>query len=132
MISTATIAVTTAQQGRFGWTIDCVEAVAAVGCSSSVSMFSDVCERKHDLAFCCVLGSVTGAAEVRDGLRDLLLTLSPTARDKLRRILIFDQPDRQKLAAVVLPHGDGWAGVVDIFMAYPEVRRKVVRLLAES
>jgi hypothetical protein len=30
--------------------------------------------------------------EENDGLRDLLLTLSPTARDKLRRVLILDQP----------------------------------------
>jgi hypothetical protein len=33
-----------------------------------------------------------------DGLRDVLLTLSPTARDKLRRVLILDQPDRDAIA----------------------------------
>jgi hypothetical protein len=34
-----------------------------------------------------------------DGLRDLLLQLSPSARDKLRRVLILDQPDRDAIAS---------------------------------
>jgi len=37
-----------------------------------------------------------------DGLRLLLLTLSPTARDKLRRALILDQPDRDAVATELL------------------------------
>ena len=41
-----------------------------------------------------------------DGLRDLLLQLSPSARDKLRRVLILDQPDRDAIAAELLRYGD--------------------------
>ena len=37
-----------------------------------------------------------------DGLRDLLLQLSPTARDKLRRVLILDQLDRDAIASDLL------------------------------
>ena len=43
---------------------------------------------------------------VDDGLRDLLLTLSPTARDHLRRALILDQPDRVEIASQLLHYGD--------------------------
>lgn len=66
-----------------------------------------------------------------DGLRFLLLTLSPTARDKLRRALILDQPDRDAIAAELLRYGDGWAEVIDTVTMYPDARRQVVRLLAE-
>lgn len=70
-------------------------------------------------------------------IENLLLTLSPTARDKPppRRVLILDQPDRDAIAAELLrsgdANGDGWADVIDTFTIYPEARRKVVRLLAE-
>jgi hypothetical protein len=69
------------------------------------------------------------------GLRDLLLTLLPSARDKLRRVLILDHPERDAIAALLLRHGDangdGWADVIDTLSMYPGVRCKVVRLLAE-
>ena len=69
----------------------------------------------------------------RDSLRDLLLTLSPSARDTLRRALIRD--DRGEIAAELLRYGDangdGWADVIDTHSMYPDVRRKAVRLLAE-
>jgi hypothetical protein len=52
-----------------------------------------------------------------DGHRHLLLTLSPTARDNLRRVLILDQPERDAIAAELLHYGyvngDGWANVID-------------------
>jgi len=41
---------------------------------------------------------------VDDGLRDLLLQLSPAARDKLRTVLIRD--DRDEIAAELLRYGD--------------------------
>ena len=70
-----------------------------------------------------------------DRLRDLLLTLSPTARDKLRRALILDQPDRDAIGTELLHYGDangdGWADAIDTLTMYPDVRRMVVRLLAE-
>jgi len=40
------------------------------------------------------------------GLRDLLLTLPPSARDKLRRVLILDQPDRDAIASDLLRYRD--------------------------
>ena len=68
-----------------------------------------------------------------DGLRDLLLQLSPSARDKVRTILIRD--DRDEIAQQLLRYGDangdGWADVIDTLTMYPDVRRQVVRLLAE-
>ena len=70
-----------------------------------------------------------------DGLRFLLLTLSPTERDKLRRALILDQPDRDVIATQLLRYGDangdGWADVIDTLVIYPDARRRVVRVLAE-
>jgi hypothetical protein len=39
-------------------------------------------------------------------LRDVLLTLSPSARDKLRRALVLDQPDRDAIASELLRFGD--------------------------
>jgi hypothetical protein len=55
------------------------------------------------------------------------------ARDKLRTVLIRD--DRDEIAAELLRYGDangdGWAEVIDTLSMYPDVRRKVVRLLAE-
>ncbi len=69
-----------------------------------------------------------------DGLRDLLLQLSPSARDHLRTVLIRD--DRDEIAQQLLRYGDangnGWADVIDTFTMYPDVRRKVVRMLAET
>jgi hypothetical protein len=59
---------------------------------------------------------------------------SPTARDKLRRVLILDQPDRDAIAQRLLRYGvangGGWVDVIDSSM-YPDARRQVVRILAE-
>jgi hypothetical protein len=72
---------------------------------------------------------------VDNGLRDLLLQLSTSARDKLRRVLILDQPDRDAIEAELLRYGDangdGWADVIDTLSMYPEARRQVARALAE-
>ena len=68
-----------------------------------------------------------------DGLRDLLLQLSPSARDHLRTVLIRD--DRDEIAQQLLRYGDangdGWADVIDTLTMYPDVRRTVVRILGE-
>jgi hypothetical protein len=68
-------------------------------------------------------------------LRVLLLTLAPTMRDKLRNALIRDQDDRNAIASELLRYGDangdGWADLIDTLSMYPDVRRKVVRMLAE-
>ena len=49
-------------------------------------------------------------------LRSLLLQLSPSARDKLRTVLIRD--DRDEIAQLLLRYGgangDGWADVIDL------------------
>ena len=54
-----------------------------------------------------ITNRVASAASVAnvDALRDVLLTLSPSARDKLRRVLILDQPDRDAIAEL-LRYGD--------------------------
>jgi hypothetical protein len=68
-------------------------------------------------------------------LRDLLSTLSPTAREALRRVLIHDQPDRDEVASMLLHYGDRngleWADIVDTLTMYPDERRRVVQLLGE-
>lgn len=71
-----------------------------------------------------------------DSLGDLLLTLSTTARDRLRRVLILEQVDRDAIATELLrcgdPNGDGWAAVIDILTTMdPDERRDLVRLIAE-
>jgi hypothetical protein len=68
-------------------------------------------------------------------LRAALAGLDPPARDKLRRVLIHDQADRDAIASTLLRyrdgHGDDWADIIDLLTMHPEARRKVVRLLGE-
>ena len=70
-----------------------------------------------------------------DDLRDLLSTLSPNARDDLRRVLIHDQADRDAIASQLLRYrdgrGDDWADIIDMLTMHPGERRRVVRLLGE-
>ena len=68
-----------------------------------------------------------------NSLGRLFLTL-PASRDKLRRVLILDQPDRDTIASELLRYGDdgdGWTGVIDTLSMHPDVRRRMVRLLAD-
>jgi hypothetical protein len=64
------------------------------------------------------------------GLRDLLLQVTPSAREKLPTVLILDQPDRDAIASELLRYGDangiGWADVIDMLTLHPDTRRKVV------
>jgi hypothetical protein len=68
-------------------------------------------------------------------LRDVLLQLSPSAREHLRDVLIHDQADRNAIASQVMPYrdgrGDDWADIIDMLTMHPDARRKVVRLLSE-
>lgn len=68
-------------------------------------------------------------------LRALLETLPPTSRDKLRRVLVMDQADRDVVSAELMrfrdENGDRWADVIDTLTMYPDLRRQVVRTLAE-
>jgi hypothetical protein len=68
-------------------------------------------------------------------LRTTLEALDPKARDALRRVLIYDQADRDAIASDLLRHrderGDDWADIIDMLTMYPEARRKVARLLGE-
>jgi hypothetical protein len=54
-------------------------------------------------------------------LRDLLVTLTPSARDDLRRVLIHDQADRDAIASQLLRYrderGDDWADIIDVLRA---------------
>ena len=69
-----------------------------------------------------------------NGLRDLLLTLSPSGRDKFRTVLIRD--DRDEIAQLLLRYGDvsgdRWADVIDTLTMHPDARRRLVLLLARS
>ena len=68
-------------------------------------------------------------------LRALRETLSPKARDDLRRVLIHDQADRDAIASDLLRYRDGrggdWADIIDFLTMWPEARRRVARLLGE-
>jgi hypothetical protein len=67
-------------------------------------------------------------------LRDLLLTLSPSAREHLRDVLIRDQADRDAIAQLLRfrdERGTPWANLVDRLTLDPELRRQYVRLLGE-
>jgi hypothetical protein len=79
---------------------------------------------------CCGL---SGSAE--QSLRDLLLTLTPSAREHLRSVLIHDQADRDAISSRLMRYrderGDDWADIIDMLTMYPEERRRVVRLLGE-
>jgi len=70
-----------------------------------------------------------------DGLRTLLTTLDPKARDDLRLVLIHDQADRDAIASQLLlyrdGHGDDWADIIDMLTMHPDARRRVVRMLGE-
>jgi hypothetical protein len=70
-----------------------------------------------------------------DGLRTLLETLGPNARDTLRRVLIHDQADRDAIASQLLRYrderGDDWAAIIDMLTMDPDARRQVARLLGE-
>jgi hypothetical protein len=68
------------------------------------------------------------------GSRDVE-AFSPKARDRLRRVLIHDQADRDAIASRLLRYrdgrGDDWADIIDMPTMCPEARRKVVRVLGE-
>jgi hypothetical protein len=68
-------------------------------------------------------------------LRGLLRTLSPAARDDLRRVLIHDQADRDAIASQLLRYrddrGSDWADIIDMLTMHPDSRRWVVRMLGE-
>jgi hypothetical protein len=68
-------------------------------------------------------------------LRDLLRTLSTSAREHLRDVLIRDQADRDAIASQLLRYrderGTAWANLVDRLTLDPELRRRYVRLLGE-
>jgi hypothetical protein len=68
-------------------------------------------------------------------LRDLVRTLSPSARESLREVLIHDQADRDAIASQMLRYcderGHDWAEIIDILTMNPDARRQVVRALGE-
>jgi hypothetical protein len=70
-----------------------------------------------------------------DGLRAALARIEPAGRDKLRRLLVADQPDRDRIAERLLRErtnaADALAEIIDLLTIDDEARRTVVRLLAE-
>jgi len=70
-----------------------------------------------------------------DALRDALRTLTPSAREHLRDVLIRDDADRDAISSRLMRYrdenGQRWADVVDFLTMYPDARRQVARTLAE-
>jgi hypothetical protein len=70
-----------------------------------------------------------------DDLRDLVQTLTPSAREHLRNVLIRDQADRDAIASRLMRYrdqnGQDWA-YIDFLTMYPEARRRVALVLARS
>jgi DNA mismatch repair ATPase MutS len=68
-------------------------------------------------------------------LRSLFRTLTPSARERLRSVLIRDQADRDTIASSLMRYrdqnGQAWADLIDMLTMYPDARRQVVRVLAE-
>jgi hypothetical protein len=68
-------------------------------------------------------------------LHDLLRTLSPSARDDLRNVLIRDQANRDAVASRLMRYrdenGQGWADIIDFLTMWPDARRRVARVLGE-
>ena len=79
---------------------------------------------------------MSGPVDRDRDLHALLETLSPTARDDLRRVLIRDQADRDAISSRLMRYqdqtGDDWADIIDFLTMWPGARRKVVRLLGET
>jgi hypothetical protein len=78
---------------------------------------------------------VTERGSQDDDLRNLLRTLTPSARADLRRVLIRDQADRDAVSSRLMrfrdQNGQDWTDIIDFLTMYPEARRRVTRLLAE-
>ena len=68
-------------------------------------------------------------------LRAALAALDPSARDKLRRVLIRDQANRDAVSSQLLRYrdetGDDWADIIDFLTMHSEARRRVARALGE-
>ena len=68
-------------------------------------------------------------------IRELLLALTPSARDALRRVLIHDHADRDAVTSQLLRyrdgHGEDWADIIDMLTMHPKTRRRVARILGE-
>jgi hypothetical protein len=62
-------------------------------------------------------------------LRSLLGSITPTAREHLRNVLIRNQADRDAVSSQLLRyrdgHGDDWADIIDMLTMYPEARRRI-------
>jgi hypothetical protein len=65
----------------------------------------------------------------------LLKTLTPSAREHLRNVLIRDQVDRDDISSRLMRYldqnGQDWADIIDFLTMHPEARRRVVRILGE-
>ena len=70
-------------------------------------------------------------ADENSELRGLLVGLTPSAREHLRRVLIRDQDDRDGVSSQLLRyrdgHGDDWADIIDMLVMNPDERRRVAR-----
>jgi len=67
------------------------------------------------------------------GPQHVLQTLSPSAREHLRDVLIRDQADRDAIASMLRRYrdqnGPDWADIIDFLTTSPDARRRVTRIL---
>ena len=65
----------------------------------------------------------------------MLLTLSPSARDHLRNVLIREEPDRVAISSRLMRYrdqnGQDWADIIDFLTMHPDARRRVFRILGQ-
>jgi hypothetical protein len=70
-----------------------------------------------------------------DDLRAALARIEPAGREKLRQLLVADQPDRDRIAERLMrlrsQAGDQLAEIIDHLSLDPDLRRRVARLLGE-
>jgi hypothetical protein len=74
-------------------------------------------------------------SEGKPDLRAILETLTPKARDDLRRALIRDQADRESISSRLMRYrdarGDDRADIIHMLTMYPGAGRRVIRVLGE-
>ena len=71
-----------------------------------------------------------------DQLHNLLLTLSPSAREHLRNVLIRGQADGDAISSRLMRYrdqnGQDWADIIDFLTMFPETWRRIAPVLADS
>jgi hypothetical protein len=74
-------------------------------------------------------------SDIGDGIREMLLMLTPSTREHLRSVLTRDQAHRDAISSRLMRYrdqnGQDWADTIDFLTMYPDARRRVTRILGE-